>query len=106
MARGADKGAAAGIRHEIRLGHLLCRFGDSRPGSSRRFILSRVWKLSSAVVAPWADPKQKPDSAEQSRLLGKTVTFKAKEITGPRPIACATPHYKISDFTADLLFQG
>jgi hypothetical protein len=65
-----------------------------------------AWKLSSAVVAPWADPKQKPDSAEQSRLLGKTVTFKAKGITGPRPIACATPHYKISDFTADLIFQG
>jgi hypothetical protein len=65
-----------------------------------------VWKLSGAVVAPWADPRQKPDSAEQSRLLGKTVTFKAREIAGPRPIACATPHYKISDFTADLLFQG
>ncbi len=48
-----------------------------------------VWKLSSAVVAPWADPKQKPDSAEQSRLLGKTGTFKAKEITGDiDPVRC------------------
>jgi hypothetical protein len=65
-----------------------------------------VWKLSGAVVAPWADPRQKPDSAEQSRLLGKTVTFKPREITGPRPFACAAPHYKISDFTADLIFQG
>jgi hypothetical protein len=65
-----------------------------------------VWKFSGAVVAPWADPKQKPDSAEPARLIGKTVVFKAKEIAGPRPLACAAPHYKISDFTADLLFQG
>jgi hypothetical protein len=65
-----------------------------------------VWKFSGAVVAPWADPKQKPDSTEQSRLIGKTVIFKAREIAGPRPFACTAPHYKISDFTADLLFQG
>ena len=37
---------------------------------------------------------------------GKTIAFKAKEIAGPRPFACTTPHYKISDFTADLIFQG
>jgi hypothetical protein len=65
-----------------------------------------AWKFSGAVVAPWADPKQKPDSTEPSRLIGKTVIFKAREIAGPRPFACAAPHYKISDFTADLLFQG
>lgn len=65
-----------------------------------------TWKVSGAVVAPWADPKQKPDSAEQSRLLGKTIVFKAKEIAGPRPFACKAPHYKESDFTADMIFQG
>jgi hypothetical protein len=47
-----------------------------------------TWKLSGVVVAPWADPKQKPDGAEPSRLLGKTIVFKAKEITGPPPFAC------------------
>jgi hypothetical protein len=65
-----------------------------------------VWKFSDAVVAPWADPKQKPDSTEPSRLIGKNVIFKPREIAGPRPLACTAPHYKISDFTADLLFQG
>jgi hypothetical protein len=65
-----------------------------------------MWKVSAAVVAPWADPKQKPDSAEQSRLLGKTIDFKAKEIAGPPPFACRTPHYKVSDFTPDMIFQG
>ena len=65
-----------------------------------------TWKLSGAVVAPWADPKQKPDNAEPSRLLGKTIVFKAKEISGPPPFACRAPHYKESNFAADMIFQG
>jgi hypothetical protein len=65
-----------------------------------------TWKLSAAVIAPWADPKQKPDSAEQLRLIGKTILFKAREITGPLPFACKTPRYKESDYAADMIFQG
>ena len=65
-----------------------------------------TWKLAGAVVAPWADPKQKPDSAEMTRLVGRTIVFQAKQITGPPPFACKAPHYKESDVTADLLFQG
>ena len=65
-----------------------------------------TWKLAGAVAAPWADPRQKPDGAEPSRLIGKTVVFRPKEIAGPRPFACAAPHYKVSDFTADMAFQG
>jgi len=64
------------------------------------------WKLSGAVLAPWADPRQKPDGAEPSRLLGQTIVFEAKEIAGPPPFACKAPHYKESDFTADMIFQG
>jgi hypothetical protein len=76
------------------------------PASAADSFYIGTWKLSGAVAAPWADPRQKPDSAEQSRLLGKTIAFNAREITGPRPFACAAPHYKISDFTADMIFQG
>jgi hypothetical protein len=65
-----------------------------------------AWKISAAVTAPWADPTQRPDSAEQARLLGKAIVFKAKEITGPPPFACRAPHYKESDYTADMIFQG
>ena len=65
-----------------------------------------TWKVSAAVVAPWADPKQKPDSTEQARLMGKTIVFRAKEITGPAPFACKAPHYKQSDLAADMIFQG
>ena len=65
-----------------------------------------TWKLAGAVVAPWADPKRKPDSAEMTRLVGKTILFQARQIAGPPPFACKAPHYKESDVTADMLFQG
>jgi hypothetical protein len=65
-----------------------------------------TWKLSDAVVAPWADPKQKPDGAEKTRLIGKTVVIAAKQISGPNPLACAAPHYKVRDYKADMIFQG
>ncbi len=65
-----------------------------------------TWKLSGAVVAPWADPKQTPDSAERTRLIGKSIAFQPKLIAGPPPFACGAPHYKESEFSADMLFQG
>jgi hypothetical protein len=65
-----------------------------------------TWKLTDAVVAPWADAKQKPDAAEKTRLIGKSVVLAPKAITGPSPFACAAPHYKISNFATDMIFQG
>ena len=65
-----------------------------------------TWKITSATVAPWADKAHMPDPAAAKALVGTSVTFKAKEITGPRPLACKGPRYKLSDFTADMLFQG
>ena len=64
------------------------------------------WKVANAVVAPWADAQRKPDTAEQARLMGKTIAFKAKEIAGPQPFACAKPQYKVTDYGADMIFQG
>jgi hypothetical protein len=66
-----------------------------------------TWRVSGAVVAPWADPAtRKPDKAEPERLLGKTLTFKAGEIAGPQPFECRGAHYEIKDYAADMLFQG
>jgi len=70
------------------------------------FSYTGTWKLTGAVVAPWADPKQKPDSAERPRLVGKTIVFKAREIAGPPPFACKTPLYKQSDYAVDVIFQA
>jgi hypothetical protein len=64
------------------------------------------WTLTSAVVAPWADPHRKPDDAERIRLMGKTVLLKPREISGPRPFACAKPQYKVTDYGPDMIFQG
>jgi hypothetical protein len=65
-----------------------------------------TWKLSDAVVAPWADAKRKPDTTEKARLIGKTIVLTPKAITGPNPFACAGPHYKVSTVAADMVFQG
>jgi hypothetical protein len=65
-----------------------------------------TWKISATVMAPWADPKQKPGTSEQARLTGKSVELAAKRISRPNPFPCAAPHYKVSDFTADMIFQG
>lgn len=64
------------------------------------------WTLTAAVVAPWADLHRKPDDAERARLMGKTVVLRSREITGPRPFACAKPQYKVTDYGPDMLFQG
>jgi hypothetical protein len=65
-----------------------------------------AWKLDSAVVAPWADPHDKPDAAAMKALIGKTVALTPTAISGPKVFVCKGPHYKVSDFTADMLFQG
>jgi hypothetical protein len=62
------------------------------------------WKIDSAVEAPWARPKI--SQSEKNRLMGKTVTLKAKEISGPQPLACKGAIYKVMDYSADMLFQG
>lgn len=64
------------------------------------------WTLTTAVVAPWADPHRKPDDGERTRLMGKTVVLKTREISGPRPFACARPQYKVTDYGPEMLFQG
>lgn len=65
-----------------------------------------AWKVVSAVVAPWADPHEKQDVVEKDALIGKTEMLAPAAINGPKVFVCKGPHYKVSNFTADLLFQG
>ena len=39
-------------------------------------------------------------------MLFRSVVLKAREITGPPPFACKTPHYKQSEYAPDMIFQG
>jgi hypothetical protein len=74
------------------------------PASADEPFYLGTWKLEAAVVAPWAD--EQPDAAAMKALIGKTVALTPAAITGPKVFACKGPHYKVSDFSADMLFQG
>ena len=39
-------------------------------------------------------------------LVGKIVVVKTNEITGPRPLTCRGPNYRVKDYPPDMLFQG
>jgi len=63
------------------------------------------WTFTTAVVAPWADPHRKPDDIERA-LMGKAVVVKVREISGPRPFACAKPQYKVTEYGPDMNHPG
>jgi hypothetical protein len=65
-----------------------------------------TWKFTAGVAAPWADAHRRADTRERSRLLGRALVFKAGAIAGPEPFACKEPHYTLSHFPADMIFQG
>ncbi|HUI34702.1 MAG TPA: hypothetical protein VLX67_04140 [Stellaceae bacterium] len=64
------------------------------------------WRVASAVVAPWADTSRPLSTAEKDSLVGKTVTFRAAGIDGPKQLACRNLKYKLVDSGPDMLFQG
>jgi hypothetical protein len=78
--------------------------GTAAPSRAADMFYLGDWKVDSAVQAPWARPKV--STPEKTSLMGKIVTLKAKEITGPQAFACKGAIYKITDYSADMLFQG
>ena len=64
------------------------------------------WKIAEAKVAPWAGKSRARSDVDLKELVGKTVIFRPREIAGPPMLACKGPRYKVSDFSADMLFQG
>jgi len=65
-----------------------------------------TWKIVSASIAPWWTDTQKPDEAETKELVGKSIIFMPKAISGPPQANCKGPRYKVKDYPADMLFQG
>ena len=98
------------MKYRIAAGLIGCvgcvAFMAPAPGHAADTFYMGTWKVAGAVIEPWADPKRKPDAAEQARLAGKALVFNARKIDGPAPFACAAPHYKLIDYEADMLFQG
>ncbi|MDR2874747.1 MAG: hypothetical protein LBV44_02300 [Methylobacillus sp.] len=68
-----------------------------------------TWKITRAVIGPWADPERPMDIGdEKERLMGQTITFKPKAVVGLKHLGCnAKPHYEIRPNDApNMLFQG
>jgi hypothetical protein len=65
-----------------------------------------TWKIAEAKVAPWAGKSRARSDVDLKELLNKTVTFRPREMAGPPMLACKGPQYKLSDFSAEMLFQG
>jgi hypothetical protein len=64
------------------------------------------WIIAKAQLAPWADPLQRGGQAEERRLVGKTVAFASRSVSGPPPLGCRRATYTMHDDTADMLFEG
>ena len=82
----------------------LAAFAAAAPSHAADAFYLGDWKIDSAVQAPWVRPKV--STSEKNNLMGKTVTLKAKEIAGPQAFACKGAVYKVTDYSADMLFQG
>jgi hypothetical protein len=65
-----------------------------------------LWIIRSSTVAPWKDPKDSLGDKDPGGLIGKTVTFAANAVSGPSPIGCTKPIYKVETVGPDMIFEG
>lgn len=63
-----------------------------------------AWIIASADPAPWLAPGS-PLPAEHG-LVGKTVIYTPDRISGPKPLRCRRPDYRLVDIPPEGLFQG
>ena len=65
-----------------------------------------AWLITEARIAPWAKADSGFSTQEQHRLIGSKVIYAKTRITGPAPLGCAKPHYRLLEAAPDYLFQG
>jgi hypothetical protein len=65
-----------------------------------------TWVIRNSVVAPWKEPTNPLGAKEPGGLIGRTVVFGAKAVTGPSPIGCRKPVYKVETGGPDMIFEG
>src|ERR1051325_294692 len=46
------------------------------------------WKITESKVAPWSGKSRVRSEVDLKELMGKTVTFRPREIVGPSMLAC------------------
>jgi hypothetical protein len=64
------------------------------------------WVIAGATIAPWADPAGARDLSEVGRLVGQSVSFRARSVSGPEPLGCAGAVYVTRMDGPDMLFEG
>ena len=68
--------------------------------------IGATFVITDSQKAPWATNAFGEADARSRGLRGKTITFGAKAITAPQPMACKRPNYERVAVEPDGLFQG
>ena len=68
--------------------------------------IGATFVITASQKAPWATNAFGEADARSRGLQGKTITFGAKTINGPQPMACRKPNYERVAVEPDALFQG
>jgi hypothetical protein len=65
-----------------------------------------AWVIRSSTAAPWKEADNPVGATEDKHIVGKSVTFATNAVTGPSPIGCAKPVYKVDTVGPDMIFEG
>src|SRR5262249_25755195 len=64
------------------------------------------WKIAEARAAPGPATWGARSAVALKGFLNKPVPSRRRETAGPPMLACKGPKYKLTDYSADMLFQG
>ena len=80
--------------------------GCAQAQSYERSPVGSAFVVTGSQKAPWAEGRLGEESPESRALKGKAISFAAKAITGPQPMACKKPNYERVAVEPEGLFQG
>ena len=80
--------------------------GCAQAQSYERSPVGSAFVVTGSQKAPWAEGRLGEESPESRALKGKAISFGAKAITGPQPMACKKPNYERVAVEPEGLFQG
>jgi hypothetical protein len=87
----------------VLVGALTAPATEAAPGAAAYL---GAWRIDSAVRAPWADPTRGPAATDGPALVGKVVRLTPRAIEGPGVFHCRGPHYKLTSYGPDMIFEG
>jgi hypothetical protein len=76
----------------------------SPPGPKLDFLGN--WRIAGSQLAPWYKRGDALSPSDVRHLTGARVTFSARAIAAPVPLACKGLHYELKEVDPDYLFQG